>query len=270
MFKIGDFSKLTMISVRMLRYYDEMGLFKPAEIDLSTGYRYYSAKQITKLNLIIALRDMGFNVSDIAIAVNEQSDEKLKDILKQKEAEVKNNIKTEEEKLRKINAKIKNLKKEKVNMNYNVTLKSVPSYKVISLRDTIPTYDAEGILWQKLGEYIQDKKISCSNIAYATYHDEDYKEGPVDVEVSVVVEKLLNDADGFTFKEAVPIDQVVSILVPGEFSNIAPAYNYLGQWIEENGYGICGTARQLPLKGPCNEANPNDYLTEIQVPVKKL
>jgi DNA-binding transcriptional MerR regulator len=152
MFKIGDFSKLTMISVRMLRYYDEMGLFKPAEIDLSTGYRYYSAKQITNLNLIISLRDMGFNVSDITIAVNEQSYEKMKDILKQKEAEMKNNIKIEE----------------------------------------------------------------------------------------------------------------------GEFSNIAPAYNYLGQWIEENGYGICGTARQLPLKGPCNEANHNDYLTEIQVPVKKL
>ncbi|OBR92057.1 multidrug-efflux transporter 1 regulator [Clostridium ragsdalei P11] len=270
MFKIGDFSKLTMVSVRMLRYYDEAGLFKPAQIDTLTGYRYYSAKQITKLNLIVSLRDMGFNVSDIAIAINEQSDEKLKDILKQKEAEVKNSIKAEEEKLRKINAKIKNLKKERVNMNYNVTLKSVPSYKVISLRDTIPSYDVEGILWQRLGEYIQDKKISCTNIAYATYHDEDYKEGPADVEVAVVVEKLLNDADGFTFKETAPIDQVVSILVPGEFSNIAPAYNYLGQWIEENGYSICGSARELPLKGPCNEANPSDYLTEIQVPVKKL
>lgn len=90
------------------------------------------------------------------------------------------------------------------------------------------------------------------------------------MEVAVVVEKLLNDADGFTFKETVPIDQVVSILVPGEFSNIAPAYNYLGQWIEENEYGICSSARELPLKGPCNESNPSDYLTEIQVPVKKI
>ena len=101
-------------------------------------------------------------------------------------------------------------------MNYNVTLKSVPSYKVISLRDTIPTYDEEGMLWIRLGKYIQDKKISCSNIAYATYHDEGYKEGPVDVEVVVGVEKLLIDADGFTFKETEPIDQAASILVPGE------------------------------------------------------
>ena len=270
MFKIGDFSKLTMVSIRMLRYYDEMGLFKPAEIDTFTGYRYYSAKQITILNLIVSLRDMGFNVSDIAVAINEQSDDKLKDILKQKEDEVKNNIKTEEEKLKKINSAIKNLKKEKINMNYNVTLKSVPSYKVISLRDTIPAYTAEGMLWARLGKYIQDKNISCNNFCYATYHVEGYIEGPVNVEVVVGVEQLFVDADGFTYKETEPIEQAASILVQGEYSNVAPAFNFLGKWIEENGYTICGLSRQLPIKTPCNETNPNDYLCEIQVPVKKI
>lgn len=155
-------------------------------------------------------------------------------------------------------------------MNYNVTLKSVPSYKVISLRDTIPTFEAEGILWQRLGKYIQDEQISCGNIAYATYHDEDYKEGPVDIEVAVVVEKLLNDVGSFTFKETRPIEQVASVLVPGDYSNIAPAYNFLAQWIEEKEYTICGSARAFPLKGACSEANPNEYLAEIQVPVKKL
>jgi len=269
-FKIGDFSKLTMVSIRMLRYYDEIGLFKPAEIDTFTGYRYYSAKQITTLNLIVSLRDMGFNVADIAVAINELSDENLKEILKQKKDEVNKSIKAEEEKLRKINAAINNLKKERVNMNYNITLKSVPSYKVISLRDTIPTYTEEGTLWMKLGAYIQDKKISCNNMSYATYHVDGYIEGPVDVEVVVGVENLLIDADGFTFKETEPIEQAISILVPGEYSNVAPAYNFLGRWIEENGYTICGNARQLILKGPCNEANPNDYLSEIQIPVKKL
>lgn len=270
MFKIGDFSKLTMVSIRMLRYYDEMGLFKPAEIDTFTGYRYYSAKQITKLNLIVSLRDMGFNVADIVVAINEPSDENLKDILKQKKDEVTNNINAEKEKLRKINAAINNLKRERVNMNYNITLKSVPSYKIISLRDTIPTYKAEGMLWERLGKYIQDKKIPCNNIGYATYHVEGYIEGPVDVEVAVCIENLLVDADGFTFKETEPIEQVASILVPGDFSNIAPAYNFLGNWLEENGYTICGNARQLPLKGPCTETNPDDYLSEIQIPIKKL
>ena len=82
--------------------------------------------------------------------------------------------------------------------------------------------------------------------------------------------KLLIDDAGFTFKETEPIEQAASILVPGDFSNIAPAYNFLGKWIEENGYTICGNARQLPLKGPCTESNPDDYLSEIQIPIKKL
>ena len=268
MFKIGDFSKLTLVSIRMLRYYDEVGLFKPAEIDSFTGYRYYSSKQISTLNLIVSLRDMGFNVSDIAIALNEESEEKLKDLLKQKEIELENNIKAEKEKLKKINNAIKDLKKERVNMNYNVSIKSVPSYKIISLRDTIPAYDAEGILWERLGRYMEEKKIPCTNFCYATYHDEGYIEGPVDVEVVMEVEKLLVDDEGFTFKESEPIEKAASILIPGEYKTLASAYNFLGKWIEENGYTIAGTARQLPIKGPWNESNPSDYLTEIQMPVK--
>lgn len=66
MFKIGDFSKLTLVSVRMLRYYDELGLLKPASIDRFSGYRYYSASQISRLNRIVKLRDMGFLVAEIA------------------------------------------------------------------------------------------------------------------------------------------------------------------------------------------------------------
>lgn len=270
MFKIGDFSKLTKVSVRMLRYYDEMGLFKPAEIDFFTGYRYYSAKQITTLNLIVSLRDMGFNVADITLVISQQSDENLEAMLLQKKDEIENNIKAEEIKLKKINSTIKDLKKERVNMNYNVTVKSIPSYKVISLRDTIPSYDAEGTLWGRLGEYIQKNNISCGNVFYATYHDEGYKEGPVDVEVIMSVEKLLNNEDKFTFKETEAIEQAVSILVPGDYLNLAPAYNFLGKWIEENNYTISGNARQVCIKGPWNEGNPNDYLSEIQIPIKQL
>jgi DNA-binding transcriptional MerR regulator len=269
MFKIGDFSKLTRVSIRMLRYYDEVGLFKPAKIDDFTGYRYYSAKQISDINLIVALRDMGFNVADIAVLLEEKSEEKLEGILKVKSEEIRNNIKAEEIRLEKINSAIKDMKKERVNMSYNVTLKSIPSYKVISLRDTIPAYNAEGMLWGRLSEYLMSKNIPCNEVAYATYHDEGYKEGEVDVEVVMGVDKLMKDENGFLFKETETVEQAVSILVPGDYSNITGAYNFLAKWIEENGYSICGNARQVAIKGPWNEKNTEDYLSEIQIPVKK-
>jgi DNA-binding transcriptional MerR regulator/effector-binding domain-containing protein len=269
MFKIGDFSKLTRVSVRMLRYYDEVGLFKPTKIDNFTGYRYYSAKQISDINLIISLRDMGLNVSDIAVFMEEKSEEKLEDILNFKSEEVRNNIRAEQIELEKINFAIKSMKKERVNMNYNITLKSIPSYKVISLRGTIPAYNAEGMLWAKLSKYLETKNIPCNDIAYAIYHDEGYKESEVDVEVVMGVSELLKDDNEFIFKETEAIDEAASILVPGDYSNLIGAYNFLANWIEENRYSISGNSRQIPIKGPWNEKNPEDYLNEIQMPVKK-
>lgn len=269
MFKIGDFSKLTRVSVRMLRYYDEVGLFKPAKIDDFTGYRYYSSKQISDINLIVSLRDMSFNVADIAVFMKEKSDEKLESILKVKSEEIKNNISAEEIRLKKINSVINDMKKERVNMSYNVTLKSLPSYKVISLRDTIPAYDAEGILWKRLGKYLAIKNITWNNIAYATYHDESYKEGGVDVEVIMGVDNLMQNDNEFIFKETESVEQAASILVPGDYSNLAGAYNFLANWIEENGYNMAGNPRQVAIKGPWNEKNTEDYLSEIQIPVKK-
>ena len=75
MFRIGEFSQLTQVSIRMLRYYDETGLLKPAQIDKFTNYRLYAAEQIPVLNKIIFLRDLGFNVSEIAVALNHWNDE---------------------------------------------------------------------------------------------------------------------------------------------------------------------------------------------------
>jgi len=269
MFKIGDFSKLTFVSIRMLRYYDEMGLFKPAEVDDFTGYRYYTANQIKPLNLIVSLRDLGFKVADIALVLEESSEEKQKEMLVNKKTEVEMNILLENKILKKIDSALENLNKEKVNMSYNVKIKTIPSYKVLSVRDVIPTYSDEGILWDRICRIMEEKKISAEKVCYAKYHDEGFKESDVDVEVVMEVKELLKDGKGYTFKETEPVKEAASILVPGEFSNIAPAFAYLAKWIEENGYTICGCSRQLTMKGPWNESDPDNYLCEIQMPVTK-
>lgn len=64
MFKIGEFSKLSQVSVKALRYYDELGLLKPASVDRFTAYRYYSADQRPRLNRILALKDLGIAFAD--------------------------------------------------------------------------------------------------------------------------------------------------------------------------------------------------------------
>lgn len=253
----------------MLRYYDETGLFQPVYVDDFTSYRYYSANQIEKLNLIMSLRDLGFNVSDIEKVINEPSENAQREMLIRKQKEMIENIKKEQIILCKINSAIKNISKEKVKMKYNVKIKSIPSYKVISYRDIIPSYDSEGMLWEKLGEYIGKNAIKCREVSFAKYHDEECKESQVDVEVMMEVEKQDSNEGKFIFKETKSIDQCVSVLVPGDYSNIAPAFNFAAKWIEENDYTICGNALQFSIRGPWNENDPDNYLVEIVLPVHK-
>ena len=268
MFKIGDFSKLTFVSIRMLRYYDEVNLLKPEMVDQFTGYRYYSAKQIKKLNQIVALRDMGFNVNDIKSVIEEKSLEKLEVLLKSKKEEIENSISLEIEKINKINSTINNLYKERVDMEYNVNIKSVPKYKVISLRDIIPNYHAEGVLWERLCTYLEKAKLKTGALGFAIYHDEGHKDSDVDVEIVMELLEGSKVEEPFVIKETETLDKVASILVTGSYNNIAPAFNYLATWIEENQHEICGNARQIPIKGPWDEKDEKDYLTEILIPIK--
>ena len=65
LYKIGDFSKETGVPIKTLRYYNEIDLFNPVEVDLFTGYRYYSSDQIEDLNLILKLKKVGFSLEEI-------------------------------------------------------------------------------------------------------------------------------------------------------------------------------------------------------------
>lgn len=268
MFKIGDFSKLSWVSVRMLRYYDEVGLFKPIEVDPFSGYRYYSANQIRELNIIVALRDMGCSVSEISDVIHAANWESVIDALLQaKRHAVEENIRKEHMKLDRINSVLGHIKKERVNMQYQVMEKSVVSFQAISLRQVIPSYETEGMLWEKLGRFMGENKLQCGKHVYATYHEEGYCENDVDVEVVMEVSRTVACEEPFSFRESEELKNVASLLVPGDYSKIKDGFAYLAKWIEEHNKTIIGNARQIPIKGPWNEKDANNYMTELQIPI---
>ena len=270
MFKIGEFSKLTQVSVRMLRYYDETGLLKPAVIDQWTGYRMYSAEQIPVLNKILYLRDSGFQVAEIAAALHTESDAAMLEYLDLKYDEIIGNIQAEQDKLKRIELAKSELLNGKNEMHFNITIKSVPGYHVLSVRKTIPDYYAEGGLWNELSEFARQHKIEISNDAFTIYHDEDYREENVDVELCASVNKAGQDTGSFKFRHTEPVPMMASTMVYGNFSNIAAAYTAFANWLDENSrYKMKGKNRQIVHRGPWNEANPEKYLTEIQIPLDK-
>ena len=251
----------------MLRYYDEAGLFKPAFIDDFTAYRYYSAAQLKTINKIVSLRDMGFSVAEIAQLLKTTSVDIQKEILLAKQEEIKTRIKTDEHSLALIRQTQDYLTKENSNMDYNVEIKEIPAYQVISYRGSVPTYADEGMLWHKLGEFCQEKRLKCLEKCFAIYHDPEYKESDVDIEIVIEVADLANDDGDFVYKTTAPISECACLYVPGDYSNIAPAFTFLGEWIEKNDYRICGNCRQVSIRGPWNETDTDNYLVEIQIPV---
>lgn len=271
MFKIGEFSKLTQVSIRMLRYYDETGLLKPAKIDEWTGYRMYSVEQIPILNRIVYLRDSGFNVSEIAAALSNKDDRLLLKQLDAKYAEIERAIQDEQEKLRKITFAKKEILEPKNEIHYQITIKEIPSYKVLSLRRIIPDYYGEGALWRELSDFAKKHQISISSNTFSIYHDKEYKETDVDVELCAPVEKPGTSSGWFTFRKTEPIPSMACTMVYGDFSNIAGAYTVFAKWLQDHSqYEMCGNTRQIVHRGPWNECNPEKYLVELQIPLKNI
>lgn len=271
MLKIGEFSKLTQVTVRMLRYYDEMGLLKPLQIDPWTGYRMYSITQIPVLNKIIYLRDSGFNVAEIAGALNREEDSCAVERLDKKHEEIRREIEAAQQKLKKIELARAELQSCRNEMYYNVSIKSIPSYQVLSLRRTVENYYAEGHLWKEMEAFITEKNIAVTGLNFAIYHDLDYREEDVDMEICVPVARMGEDAEGFTFRNTEPVSIMASTMVYGPFENIAGAFQNFSNWLLNNQeYQFAGTSRQIVHRGPWNEKGPDAFLTEIQIPLLTL
>src|SRR5437667_9973674 len=126
MFKIGDFSKLSLVSVKALRYYDELGLLKPAQVDEFTGYRYYTASQLTRLNRILVMKDMGLSLSQIAhLLDNEPTPDQIRGMLRLKQVELRQELAEGQARLARIEAWLQAFEQEVTMPVLDVVLKTV-------------------------------------------------------------------------------------------------------------------------------------------------
>lgn len=113
MYKIGEFANFCGVSVKALRYYNKIGIFKPQHTDPSSGYRYYTEDQVKKLNLILNLKELGFTLNDVAPVLGENPKmEELLEMLYRKQEEIKDNIRREKLRLSNVGEFIHNIEEE--------------------------------------------------------------------------------------------------------------------------------------------------------------
>ena len=127
MFKIGDFSKLSRVPVKTLRYYDEIGLLPPEQVDQYTGYRYYSAHQLERLNRILALKDLGLSLEQIRqMLVQSLPADQIRGMLRLKQAELAEEISDNQARLARVEARLRQIEQENGMPDYEVTIKKLP------------------------------------------------------------------------------------------------------------------------------------------------
>jgi len=269
MIRIGEFSKICKITVKTLRYYDKVDILKPSYINPNNGYRYYEIAQINKMILIQNLKTMGFRLDEISFIIKSSLNmNQIADLLERKKDEVEKNILLEKTKLLKLNNFIKKL--EEGNIMENVKIKTLPKVIVASMRLIIKNYNELYRIAPEMGKKMESHGAVCQEPFYCfnIYHDKEYKEENIDIEICESVVKKLENRDGIEYKIVDQVKKAACIEHKGPYENLIESYKKILEWIEENGYEIAGNERESYIDGCWNKNDPKDWLTEIQIPIK--
>lgn len=267
MFKIGDFSRLTQVTVKALRHYDRLGLLKPEQIDRTSGYRYYTAAQVPRLHRILALKDLGFSLEQIGQLLDaELSPAQLRGMLLQKGEEVRERITTEQLRLERIEERLRQAERGALATGYEVRLKSIPAQRVASLKAVLPDYRAIGAVYGELRAYQQRHGLHATAWT-ALWHDGEYRETAIQAEATFSTVEPLPPHERIRVSELPAVATMACTRHQGQLTGVSAAHEALLGWLTESGYHLVGPNRTLALHVTGPEAP--DSLIEIQYPVAR-
>jgi len=299
MFTIGDFAQYGRVSARMLRHYDAIGLLRPARTDPVSGYRFYEAAQLARLNRIIALKDLGFSLQQVgAILAEEVSVPELRGMLRLRQAELEAARTAAEARLAQVEARLRTIESEGRMSADDVVVKRTGTVLLAELSGTAASYGPEDIgpvitpLYAELCRLLETAGVTPAGPGLAYYEDvpepsggsaegSDGRDAIVVHAGMVITEEALAKAGATTADASSPatptaaglgfdvvtlpgLDSAATVVHRGPMSRILPTAQNLAHWIDANGYRSAGYARELYLECPPDQEK---WVTEIQEPV---
>jgi DNA-binding transcriptional MerR regulator len=283
MFKIADFSRFTRVSVKMLRHYDEIGLLRPARVDPESGYRYYAADQLPRLNRIIALKDLGFGLEQIATMLDDRlAADELRGMLRLRCAELEAQIAAAQRRLSAVAERLHQIEQEAGPPRYDVVFRPAPPMQIASLRAVVPNDGpAIGGLFKELELHVKAQRARAAGTPLAIFHDPEYREQGIDVEVAVPTTRPVA-ADSRIIARDLPGEELVACVVyTGGYERTDEALQAILRAASAAGYVVKGPWREVYLRfHPGDPAalglpevfvadRPELYVTEVQVPVSR-
>ncbi len=276
MFRIGDFSRIARVSCRLLRYYDELGLLKPAIVDSASGYRFYSAAQLPQLSRILVLKDLGLSLEQIGQVVGKGvSPAELRAMLLVRRADIEQSLATESGRLRQIEARIAEIEAQGGFALEDVLVRSEPSHRVLSLRQTVRSFsDARGIIRQLVETVPRKVPAPALGSLIAIAHSAEFEPDVIDVELGYTLNGELDrtapTVAGIPMQirelPAVPhLAVCVRVGLPEQAHLVTVK---IGRYVEANGYSLTGPSRELFLRVPEQDRMENSVV-EMQFPIER-
>lgn len=264
---IGRFSKITRLTVKALRYYDETDLLKPALVDSETGYRYYSLAQAMEAERIRLLRSLDIPVEEIPGILRQADPAIVKSQIDRHRIRVENQVVH----YRQVLASLETLLTEKGGlMRYEIRTRETVPQPLISVRTHIAMSNIGQEMGRAFGElykYLGRSFRRPAGPPFSIYHDPEFKEEDCDIEICVPTKKLLAGKTNIIARE-LPAGSVAYTLHTGAYENIGSAYQALVGWIQEHGRETAGPPRETYLVGPTQTDDPAAFQTEIAWPLK--
>lgn len=266
LFTIGQLSKLFNIKVPTLRYYDEIGLLKPAKVDSETNYRYYSTEQFERLNVIKYFRALNLSIESIKNFFDARDISTLEKLLREQQIRVDQQIQTLQSVNKRISTRLAQVESAEKAILNKVELVNLPKIPVINLRQDYQLgEDIELPLTAMRQRYDMDKLIFLGKIALSMSYN-NLMNNSFDRYNGILL--ILEAGDEGEATAILPEDSYLRIRFHGTHENAADSYKQLIQFCEDHLLTITGDAVETALIDYGITNDYSKYVTEIRVPVR--
>jgi DNA-binding transcriptional MerR regulator len=274
MFRIGDFSRIARVSARLLRFYDEIGLLKPAHADAQSGYRHYTVAQLARLNRITVLKDLGFSLEQIGeILQRPLAADELRRMLLMRRNDAEEKLAQQAQRLRHIETRIAQIESDGALSVDDVVERPEPAHRLLSVRRQVKSFaDARALipLLCEQARPLLPKAHGCALLAIA--HAPQFEADELDVEFGYAVEALKPPAPAksslLALRELPAVPRMAVCVRVGLPEDAHLVTAKIGRFVEANGDVFDGPSRELFLKPP-DPKHMDASLVEMQFPVQR-
>ncbi len=265
MLTIGEFSRISRVSAKTLRYYDQIGLLRPGYVSRESGYRYYEVSQLRDMLLISRLKQYRFSLPEIAAVLAGRDNGCLSALLKAKKDELTGQVSEQQRVLLQMERDIEKIERCEniMQSDYLVKTTEFRPQNICSLRQKMSVREFGKVFGELCGR-MEKRRIKPSGPFLSVYHDEEFNHNCTDIEVGVIVA----EGCGENIRRLDPGLCCFATHI-GPYDDFTPCYTALAEWIEREGYTISGPPIELYVKGCDDEVRPDEYVTEIYFPIKK-